>query len=353
MSERAEAAEAAAAQRDGDPELEAARAEAEDLMAKLTAVTAELDAVRADDTDASEVASVQEELANLRHELEEAVTSAGALSRRNDELEEQVASLAARAEAEATDARARLLETQGSLARLQETAERGDDGGPVEPEVPSMTPSAATEVADALSVDAKRSLSAIFGLARTLSTRQPSKDDERLLHQLMTQAKRMEHAIGDIFDADRLTRGEPVLERRSTEIDTLVRRVVREFPFAEDRDLDVSVETATVMVDRARVERLIDDLLTSAVARTETGDRIGLVLERAPDGVLISVEGGTPPNGDGSAGAAAAFLAKLHGGWTKAERLPDGTGVIRAFLPNGRTVGTTDEAESETAAALG
>ena len=216
-----------------------------------------------------------------------------------------------------------------------------------------MTPSAATEVADALSVDAKRSLSAIFGLARTLSTRQPSRDDERLLHQLMTQAKRMEHAIGDIFDADRLTRGEPVLERRSTEIDTLVRRVVREFPFAEDRDLDVSVETATVMVDRARVERLLDDLLTSAVARTETGDRIGLVLERAPDGVLISVEGGAPLNGDGAAGAAAAFLAKLHGGWTKAERLPDGTGVVRAFLPNGRTAGTADETESETAVALG
>ena len=221
------------------------------------------------------------------------MTSAGALSRRNDELEEQVASLAAKAEAEAAEARARLLETQGSLARLQETAERGDDGGPVEPEAPSMTRSAATEVGNALSTDAKRSLSAIFGLARTLSTHQVSKDDERLLHQLMTQAKRMEHAIGDIFDADRLTRGEPVLERRSTEIDTLVRRVVREFPFAEERDLDVSVETATVMVDRARVERLLDDLLTSAVARTETGDRIGLVLERAPDGVLISVEGGT------------------------------------------------------------
>jgi signal transduction histidine kinase len=157
---------------------------------------------------------------------------------------------------------------------------------------------------DALSVNMKRSLSAIFELARTLSTDQESKDDERLLYQLMTQAKRMEHAIRDIFDADRLTRGELVLERRSTEIDTLVRRVVREFPFAGDRDLDIAVEPARIMVDRVRVERLVDDLLTSAVGRTETGDRIALVLERAPDGVLISVEGGTPLNGDGTAGAA-------------------------------------------------
>ena len=216
-----------------------------------------------------------------------------------------------------------------------------------------MTPGAATEVADALWVNVKRSMSAIFELARTLSTGQESKDDELLLYQLMTQAKRMEHAIGDIFDADRLTRGEPVLERRSTEIDTLVRRAVREFPFAGDRDLDVVVEAATIMADRVRVERLVDDLLASAVGRTETGDRIALVLERAPDGVLISVEGGTPLNGDGTAEAAAAFLARLHGGWTKAERLPDGTGVVRAFLPNGRNAGTAEGADPETAAALG
>ncbi|HEY3212161.1 MAG TPA: hypothetical protein VGL16_03010, partial [Actinomycetota bacterium] len=205
----------------------------------------------------------------------------------------------------------------------------------------------------ALSVNVKRSLSAIFELARTLSTDQESKDDERLLYQLMTQAKRMEHAIRDIFDADRLTRGELVLERRNTEIDTLVRRVVDEFPFAGDRDLDVAVEPATIMVDRVRVERLVDDLLTSAVGRTETGDRIALVLERAPDGVLISVEGGTPLNGDGTAGAAAAFLAELHGGWTKAERLPDGTCLVRAFLPGGRNADTADGADPETAAALG
>jgi DNA repair exonuclease SbcCD ATPase subunit len=326
MAERAEAAEIAAAREHQNPELEATRAEAEDLTAKLAALTSEFDA---------------------------AAAFASALVQRNEELEEQVASQAVRAEVDAADARARLLETQESLARLQETVGHRDELGSSVQEAPSMTPSAATEVADALSVNVKRSLSAIFELARTLSTGQESKDDERLLYQLMTQAKRMEHAIRDIFDADRLTRGELVLERRSTEIDTLVRGVVREFPFAGDRDLDVAVEPATIMVDRVRVERLVDDLLTSAVGRTETGDRIALILERAPDGVLISVEGGTPVNGNGTAGAAAAFLAELHGGWTKAERLPDGTGVIRAFLPSGRNDDTADGADPETAAALG
>ena len=326
MAQRAEAAEIEAAREHENPELEAARAEAEDLTAKLAVVTGELDA---------------------------AAAFASALVRRNEQLEEQAASQAVQAEVDAADARARLLEAQGSLARLQETVEHRDELGSLVQEVPSMTPGAATEVVDALSVNMKRSLSAIFELARTLSTDQESKDDERLLYQLMTQAKRMEHAIRDIFDADRLTRGELVLERRSTEIDTLVRRVVREFPFAGDRDLDIAVEPARIMVDRVRVERLVDDLLTSAVGRTETGDRIALVLERAPDGVLISVEGGTPLNGDGTAGAVAAFLAELHGGWTKAERLPDGTGLVRAFLPGGRDAGAADGADPETAVALG
>jgi hypothetical protein len=326
MAERAEAAEIAAALEHENPELVAARAEAEDLTARLAAVSSELDA---------------------------AAMFASALVERNEELEDQVASQAVEAEVEAADARARLLETQESLARLQETVEHRDELGPIVQEAPPMTPGAATAVADALSVNVKRSLSAIFELARTLSTGQESKDDERLLYQLMTQAKRMEHAIRDIFDADRLTRGELVLERRSTQIDALVRRVVSEFPFADDRDLDVAVEPATIMVDRVRVERLVDDLLTSVVGRTEAGDRIALVLERAPDGVLISVEGGTPVNGDGTAEAAAAFLAELHGGWARAERLPDGTGVVRAFLPSGRNAGTADGADPETAAALG
>jgi DNA repair exonuclease SbcCD ATPase subunit len=326
MAERAEAAEIAAARERENPELEAARAEAEDLRGKLAVVTTELEA---------------------------AAAFASALVRRNEVLEEQVASQAITAEVDAADARARLLEAQESLARLQETVVHRDELGSFVQEAPSMTPGAATEVADALSVNVKRSLSAIFELARTLSTGQESKDDERLLYQLMTQAKGMEHAIRDIFDADRLTRGELVLERRSTEIDTLVRRVVSEFPFDRDRDLDVAVEPATIMVDRVRVERLVDDLLTSAVGRTQTGDRIALVLERAPDGVLISVEGGTPLNGDGTAGAAAAFLAELHGGWTRAERLPDGTGVVRAFLPGSRSAGIADGADPETAAALG
>ena len=148
---------------------------------------------------------------------------------------------------------------------------------------------------DALSVNMKRSLSAIFELARTLSTDQESKDDERLLYQLMTQAKRMEHAIRDIFDADRLTRGELVLERRSTEIDTLVRRVVREFPFAGDRDLDIAVEPARIMVDRVARQSAwwtICSPRPSGAPRPAIASRSSW--NEPPTACSSPVEGGTP-----------------------------------------------------------
>jgi hypothetical protein len=113
-------------------------------------------------------------------------------------------------------------------------------------------------------------------------------------------------------------------------IDTLLRRVVRDFPHPADRRIDVAVETATIQVDPARLERLVDDLLSTAVGRTSAGDRIVLRMSRVEGGVVISVEDGKP---EGTVGAAAAFLARLHGGWTDVDALPDGSSAVRAFLP--------------------
>jgi light-regulated signal transduction histidine kinase (bacteriophytochrome) len=165
----------------------------------------------------------------------------------------------------------------------------------------------------------------------------------------MTQAKRMEHAVGDLLEADQLTRGEPVLRRRSTEIDTLVNRVVTAFPFAEERRLDVELESATIQVDPARIERLLDDLLTAAVARTEKGDRIALRLERTAEGVLISVEDGRPGRRGRRAGRPRSSPS-CTGGWARGESLPDGTGVVRAFLPGAVSAPRPDAATTETAA---
>ena len=64
--------------------------------------------------------------------------------------------------------------------------------------------------------------------------------------------------------------------------------------------------------------------------------------------VLISVEDGRP--GDAAVGPASVFLAELHSGWARGESLPDGTGVVRAFLPGALSAPRPDAATTETAA---
>ena len=138
--------------------------------------------------------------------------------------------------------------------------------------------------------------------------------------------------MGDLIEADQLARGEVQLNRRSTEIDTLLRRAVRDFPHRGGR-ID-SRWTRRRSVDPARLQWLVDDLLTTAVGRTAAGDRIVLRLNRVEGGVVISVGDGKP---EGAVGAAAAFLAGLDGGWTDVETLPDGSSAVRAFLPTAWT----------------
>ena len=258
--------------------------------------------------------------------------------------------MARKAAEEAIAARGRLLETQETLARFQSELEQvatnsvsaGDMG---------LDADGVQGVVDAMSTDAKRSLSAIFGLTRMMSSQGSSPDEGRLLQQLMSQARRMEHALTDILDAERLARGEVVLKRRSTEIDTLIRRVVREFPLTDGRQVDVVAETATIQIDPARLERLVDDLLSSAMTRTPRGERVVLRLERTNDGVMLGVEGGAASGVE--VGPAATFLAKLHGGWASAEELPGGRGVARVFLPNSWTPGGLEAGSASPDAADG
>jgi len=327
-------------------ELETWRVESDGLRTQLDLVKAEADGLRAESASIragaeslrSESTELLAEKDRLIEQLQSSEWSAGQeraraedLARRQAELQAHADDVARKAAEEAMEARSRLMETQETLARFQAELEQtathsvtaaqvGLDGDDIQAAV------------DALSTDAKRSLSAIFGLGRMISTHAPGQDEGRLLQQLMSQARRMEHALADILDAERLARGDIVLKRRSTEIDTLIRRVVREFPLIEEGQLDVVVDSATIQVDPARLERLIDDMLTTAVTRTPRGERVVLRLERTGDGVVISVEGGAPSGTE--VGAAATFLAKLHGGWTSAEQLPAERGIARVFLPN-------------------
>lgn len=327
-------------------ELETGRGEVERLRAELDFQRAEADGLRAESESArADVDRLRAESKELLHEKDRLIENLQAseweagteraraeeLARRQEMLQAHADDVARKAAEEAIAARGRLLETQETLARFQSELERVATNSVSAGDV-GLDAEGVQGVVNALSTDAKRSLSAIFGLARMMSSQGPAPDEGRMLQQLMSQARRMEHALTDILDAERLARGEVVLKRRSTEIDTLIRRVVREFPLTDGRQVEVIAETATIQIDPARLERLVDDLLSSAMTRTPRGERVVLRLERTNDGVTLGVEAGAASGVE--VGPAATFLAKLHGGWTSAEDLPGGRGVARVFLPS-------------------
>jgi chromosome segregation protein len=377
-------------------ELDAARRELQTLQSDAGSAATDGDANRLElDALQAQARELTERAEAAEREAAEHRARADELARRNAEVRQEVGIEARRFEEEAEASRIRIEEMEQVLAHLQDQlgasagvsadtealsgklraaegrieeleadlrAEKtrvtelvpaavpgGPEAGSVEAN--AMAPGAADEMMDALSLDAKRSISAIFGLARTLSTGLGGDSKGRMLQQLMTQARRMEHAIGDIVDADHLARGEAVLQRRSTELDTLVRRVAAEFPLGSDRTIEVIAETATIQVDPLRIERIIDDLLTSAVGRTGPSDRIVLRLERVDGGVIISVEDGLPP-GDEGVGAAATFLAGLHDGWARVEPLDDRTSSHRVFIPSIRPATLNGGTSADRAAAV-
>jgi chromosome segregation ATPase len=392
-----------AATESASAELDAARAELDAARAELQALQEDARSARTDaDGSVVELEALRAQMAELSVRAEAAErqatehrTHGEELARRNAELRQEAGIEARRFEEEAAVSRVRLEEMERVVSHLQDqlgASTSGESGAEIEaiagklhtaesrieeleanlrdektrvaelavqgsataadqPDADALAPGAADEMLEALSMDAKRSISAIFGLARTLSTGVGGDGKGRMLQQLMTQARRMEHAIGDILDADQLARGEAVLQRRSTELDTLVRRVAAEFPLGAERDIEVVAETATIQVDPMRVERIIDDMLTSAVGRTSVGDRIILRLERVDGGVIISVEDGLPPADEG-VGAAATFLAKLHDGWARVEALDDRTASYRVFIPSIRPDTMNGGASADRAAAV-
>ncbi len=79
-----------------------------------------------------------------------------------------------------------------------------------------------------LSLDAKKSLSRILGLTQILKHKKDAKDQAQLIRQLTTYARRLDHVVSDMTDADELVRGTVKLNPKRTDLEALVQRVVEE-----------------------------------------------------------------------------------------------------------------------------
>jgi hypothetical protein len=356
-----------------DQELRATREEAARTSEQLERLRIEKDSLAAslesaEARHAAELAAVAAE-AEAKPDLEEVLrTSQERLASQTERLIE-VEERAHSAERQFADAIVKLDEVEAELRHLHMEKALHDlhSERPSEsalPEAASIaTPledrRASTPFTKELALDAKKSLSHILGLTQIMKFKKDSKDQTQLIKQLTAAARRLDHTVADLADADALAHGVVDLTIKRTDLDALVKRVVEESGVASDHDVRVDSQPLVVAVDALRVEQVLAGLLRFCGDRTATGKAITVRLANFDGGALLSVED-PEPSSDGSLSPVVTRFVEMQGGWTKIENRDGGGSTFRVFLPDGGPSGdarpapaSDDAAEDQEAAGDG
>jgi len=136
-------------------------------------------------------------------------------------------------------------------------------------------------------------LTSITGFALTLEQRGDELSPEvrrEMLRNLTAQGFKLEQLLSDLLDLDRLRQGRPELALEEADVTEIARRVASAY-----EPVEVIGERVTALVDAAKVERIVENLVANAVKHTEPGTRI--VVSVTPDGnesALIRVDDDGP-----------------------------------------------------------
>jgi PAS domain S-box-containing protein len=216
-----------------------------------------------------------------------------------------------------------------------------------------------TTFLEAVSHDLRTPLTAILGAA--LTVRNPDidlapEDAEDLMDRLIDNARKLDRMLSDLLDLDRLSRGIVEPKRRPLDVSAAVRATIDQ---AQDLVGDHPVrlegsEPVAGVLDAAKLERILENLLANAARHTPSGTPIWVRVERQPRGVLLVVEDsgpGVPPQlrgaifdpfrQGGAAGGArgsgiglslVARFAELHGGRAWVDERRGGGASFKVFL---------------------
>ena len=215
----------------------------------------------------------------------------------------------------------------------------------------------------AVSHELRSPLTSILGLSLTLERSPDIEGAERadLLRRMAANATKLDRLLKDLLDIDRLQRGIVEPQYRTTDVGALARRVVEQLEVLDGREVSVRTAPIVMPVDPAKVERIVENLLTNAARHTTADVRIWLEIRPHEAGVLLVVEDDGPgvaaelkaaifepfrqgptasPHapGTGVGLSLVARFAELHGGRAWVQDRPEGGASFRVYLPApGRT----------------
>jgi PAS domain S-box-containing protein len=150
----------------------------------------------------------------------------------------------------------------------------------------------------AVSHDLRTPLSTILGNAITLEHGDElglsAEDRRELLHTLTGKARRLTDLITDLLDMDRLSRGAIEPRLAPDEIGSLVARLVRDTDALGERQVELDVWPVVGVVDRAMVERIVENLLVNAGKHTPADATVWVRVRPMGAGVELVVEDDGP-----------------------------------------------------------
>ena len=149
---------------------------------------------------------------------------------------------------------------------------------------------------EAVSHDLRTPLTSILGFALTLENEGLGlpPDAHDLVVRIATNARKLERLLGDLLDLDRLQRGIIAPQRRPTDVAALIARAIDEHDDANGHVIVADVAAGSFSLDAAKVERIVENLLSNAVRHTPPGTQIWIRAAPANGGISIIVEDAGP-----------------------------------------------------------
>jgi signal transduction histidine kinase len=182
------------------------------------------------------------------------------------------------------------------------------------------------------------------------------------LEPILAQNQMLNHLVEDLRTLTLADAGQLKLDLVTTDIQSLVERVVERFkPQAASRQVDLQLTSApgcpSSMVDPARIEQIMNNLLSNALRHTPDGGKIEIILKANGNKLLVTVHDNGPgiseealpyiferfyradrsrsrsEGGSGLGLAIALQIAALHEGTLTADNDPQGGAVFTLSLP--------------------
>jgi K+-sensing histidine kinase KdpD len=275
----------------------------------------------------------------LTRRLDEAARTATVADRRADEADER---------AHVSLERAKKLEAEVDTLRaaLEEAK--------LAPPVTVIVDEARTALQEAVAAEVRRPLSSIMGLTLALKHHDANTTEGiDMIRQLSMNARKLDRLIAEYLELDKLIDGTLQPNRRRTDLEALVRRVVEESPDLANIDVRIEASRTSAAVDPILAEQMIEALLANAGRRTPPGGAITVRVSQDGSGAHIVVEdtgervpsalrealldpaqllrSGAPKGGTGL--ILMSRLAQIHRGRATVEERPGGGAAFRVFLP--------------------